>query len=210
MYICGVFHPLISIFFHSALTILYAVSIHNQAGPDMSDPAHPQPGAPWYITKSCGPPVSENLIGYCKQAKAAFAVTILMWCVLFPIIKVSPRPMTNLASIYSTLFTAYLILTLITLYPTESFRSARNSKISDSESQPWEMPQWPRTPGTAGGMKSPTTPRTTAFNTLSGIRKQKQPMRQVSPPPVRQGNKGIQLRHHIGMGQETYQGPNGS
>lgn len=55
----------------------------------------------------------------------------------------------------------------------------------------------PRTPGTAGGMKSPTTPRTNAFNTLEGHGK----------APVRQGNKGIQLRHHIGMGEETYKGP---
>ena len=81
MFICSVFHPLISLFIHAGLTAIYAVSIHNQAGPDMSDPAHPQPGAPWYITKSCGPPVSQNLIGYCKQAKAAFSVTILLWYV---------------------------------------------------------------------------------------------------------------------------------
>ena len=81
MLICSVFHPLISLFIHAGLTAVWAVAIHNQAGPDMSDPAHPQPGAPWYITKSCGPPVSPNLIGYCKQAKAAFAVTVLAWFV---------------------------------------------------------------------------------------------------------------------------------
>ena len=78
MFITNVFHPLISLLIHAALASLFAVSIHNQAGPDMSDPAHPQPGAPWYITKNCGPPVSSDLIGYCKQAKAAFSVTILM------------------------------------------------------------------------------------------------------------------------------------
>lgn len=78
MTVCGVFHPLISMFAHSGLVAVWAVSIHNQAGPDMSDPAHPQPGAPWYITKSCGPPVKPSLIGYCKQSKAAFAVTIIM------------------------------------------------------------------------------------------------------------------------------------
>lgn len=78
MTVCGVFHPLLSLFAHSGLVAVWAVSIHNQAGPDMSDPAHPQPGAPWYITKSCGPPVKPSLIGYCKQAKAAFAVTIII------------------------------------------------------------------------------------------------------------------------------------
>lgn len=62
-------------------------------------------------------------------------------------------------------------------------------------------------PGTAamsGGLKSPTTPRTKAFNTLSG--KGKQPLRQA--PTLRQGNQGLPLRHHISMGAETYQGPN--
>ena len=78
MFITTVFYPLLSLLVHAALVALYAVSIHNQAGPDTSDPAHPQPGAPWYITKKCGPPVSSDLIGYCKQAKAAFAVTIIM------------------------------------------------------------------------------------------------------------------------------------
>ena len=81
MLICSVFHPLISLFIHAGLTAVWAVAIHNQAGPDMSDPAHPQPGAPWYITKSCGPPVSPGLIGYCKQAKAAIAVSVLEWFV---------------------------------------------------------------------------------------------------------------------------------
>ena len=79
MYICSVFYPLISLIIHAALAALYAVAIHNQAGPDMSDAAHPQPGAPWYITKPCAAPVSSNLIGYCKQAKGAFVVTILLW-----------------------------------------------------------------------------------------------------------------------------------
>ena len=81
MLICSVFHPLISLAIHAGLTAIWAVAIHNQAGPDMSDPTRPQPGAPWYITKSCGPPVSPNLIGYCKQAKAAFAVSVIEWFV---------------------------------------------------------------------------------------------------------------------------------
>lgn len=32
----------------------------------------------------------------------------------------------------------------------------------------WELQQLPRTPGTMGGMKSPMTPRTQAFNSLGG------------------------------------------
>ncbi|KAI4137293.1 MAG: hypothetical protein L6R39_007361, partial [Caloplaca ligustica] len=61
MYICHIFHPLMSTIIHAALVALYAVSIHAQAAPDMSDPDHPQPGAPWYITKSCGAPVEPKL-----------------------------------------------------------------------------------------------------------------------------------------------------
>lgn len=32
----------------------------------------------------------------------------------------------------------------------------------------WELQQLPRTPGTAGGLKSPMTPRTRAFQSLGG------------------------------------------
>jgi hypothetical protein len=79
MYITHTFPPLLSLLIHLALCALYAVSIHAQAAPDMSSKTHPQPGAPWYITKSCGPPVAANLKGYCMQAKGAFSVTVLLW-----------------------------------------------------------------------------------------------------------------------------------
>ncbi len=39
----------------------------------------------------------------------------------------------------------------------------------------WEMGTLPRTPGTTGGMKSPMTPRTVAFNTLGGDLPLRQP-----------------------------------
>lgn len=78
MFITHVFDPLFSVLLHATLVSLYAVSLHNQTAPDMSDPQHPQPGAPWYITKSCGPPVKPSLKGYCTQAKAVFAVTVLL------------------------------------------------------------------------------------------------------------------------------------
>ncbi|KAL9132128.1 MAG: hypothetical protein Q9217_000062 [Psora testacea] len=151
MTVCGVFHPLISLFVHAALVAIWAVSIHGQAGPDMSDPAHPQPGAP------------------------------------------------------CALFATYLILTLYSLYPSKSFREERRSKLCDSESghEPWEMLEAPKTPGTTGGLKSPTTPRTKAFNILSSKGNQRN-----GKTPERRGNVGIPLRHHVSMGEETYQGSN--
>ena len=52
-----------------------------------------------------------------------------------------------------------------------------------------------------------------AFNTLSGDRKGKSKARKASGLAEQQqvrtgeGNQGVPLRHHISMGDETYQGP---
>ena len=78
LYLLHIFYPLLSVFVHTMLVILWAYSAHAQAGPDMSDPAHPQPGAPWYITKSCNVAHFKDNVHYCEQAKASFAVTIVM------------------------------------------------------------------------------------------------------------------------------------
>jgi hypothetical protein len=66
---------MLSALVHGILIALYAVSIDYQAASDMSDPQHPQPGPPWYITKSCSVAYDKNNIQYCKQAKAAFGST---------------------------------------------------------------------------------------------------------------------------------------
>jgi hypothetical protein len=79
MHITHIFHPLLSAIVHAVLLALYAVSIRNQAGSDMTDPKNPQPGPPWYITRSCGAPVKPALKGYCMQAKGAFAISIILW-----------------------------------------------------------------------------------------------------------------------------------
>lgn len=87
------------------------------------------------------------------------------------------------------LFLAYVILALYSLYPT------RAPKSLDEESQrPWEMTN-ASSGATSSGLKTPATPRTMAFNTLSG------------KEPVRRGNQELPLRHHISMGDETYAGP---
>ncbi|CAO1597868.1 hypothetical protein XANCAGTX0491_001659 [Xanthoria calcicola] len=207
MYICHVFYPLLSTPIHAALIALYAVSIHAQAASDTSDPRHPQPGAPWYITKGCGAPVKPSLQGYCKQAQASFAVTILL-CALFFV---------------------YLVLSIWSLLAAAS--RLRNRKLStassaeDAEAQgqrPWEMAQVmpPATPGTTGGLKSPMTPRTTAFNTLSGKmgggkgKEKKKGMmgkgKGKGKEVVRGPDGKVPLRHHISMGDEVYGGPSGN
>lgn len=78
------------------------------------------------------------------------------------------------------------------------------------------MSQVPPTPGTSGGLKSPTTPRTMAFETLSGDRKAQGKGKAMKTSALRneeqqvrtgEGGQGVPLRHHISMGNETYQGP---
>ncbi len=85
LYVVHIFPPILSLFVHAGLAALYAVSIYGQAGKDMSDPKHPQPGAPWYITKSCSVAGTRAVRDFCQQAKGSFAVAVMMWyaCPLF-------------------------------------------------------------------------------------------------------------------------------
>ncbi|KAF7160324.1 hypothetical protein CNMCM5623_005844 [Aspergillus felis] len=77
------FYPLLSVIIHGGLVAVYIVSARYQAGSDMSDPAHPQPGAPWYITKKCTVAAHKDNINYCNQAKALFAITIIVIVLYF-------------------------------------------------------------------------------------------------------------------------------
>lgn len=77
MWVMHVWIPLVSVVTHLALVILYSVSLRDQSTPDLSDPAHPAPGLPWYLSKGCKYAEPGNS-GYCMQARAVFAVTIVM------------------------------------------------------------------------------------------------------------------------------------
>ena len=170
MYIVHVWPPLLSALVHGILIALYAVSIRYQAGSDMSDPNCPQPGAPWYITKSCSIAGNSTDIGYCKQAKGAFAAT----CVMLAI------------------FTCQFILAVYSCFPNKEYKrelkeekeAKRLRYAEDTNEDDYEWPKTafdlrtpePRTPGTTGGIKSPNpnripqTPRTQAFNRLGGTK----------------------------------------
>lgn len=78
LFITGLFPPLAGFLLHAALTVLFAYSVHAQTAPDLSDPRRPQRGAPWYLTKSCAVMHNKAYLGYCQQAKGAFAVTVLL------------------------------------------------------------------------------------------------------------------------------------
>lgn len=77
MFVMHIFIPLLSLLVHGLLIALYAVSVRNQSAPDMSDPQHPSPGLPWYLSKGCSGAKPENK-GYCMQARASFAVACVM------------------------------------------------------------------------------------------------------------------------------------
>jgi len=82
LHILKLFVPPLSIALHAVLFSLFIVSTRYQAGSDMSDSRHPQPGPPWYITKNCNVAYSASNIGYCQQAKSLFAVSVIL-CVIY-------------------------------------------------------------------------------------------------------------------------------
>lgn len=77
MFVLHCWIPALSVVIHAALVALYAVSIYNQSQPDLSDPEHQLRGLPWYLSKGCSYAERGNE-GYCLQARASFAVVILM------------------------------------------------------------------------------------------------------------------------------------
>jgi membrane protein required for beta-lactamase induction len=78
MWLLKVFFPIFSLILHTALLCLWAYGIHMQTAPDTIDPAHQNKGAPWYLTKSCNIVHDKLPHNYCMQAKASFAVSIIM------------------------------------------------------------------------------------------------------------------------------------
>lgn len=77
------FYPPVSAFVHVVLCGLYIAAACFQGGSDTTDSRHPQHGPPWYITKPCNVAFSPTNIGYCQQAKALFALTIIVIVLYF-------------------------------------------------------------------------------------------------------------------------------
>lgn len=167
LWLLKVLYPILSLPLHIALACLWAYGIHVQTAPDTIDPQRVNNGPPWYITKNCNIVEDKNIRSYCMQAKSSFAVSIIM------------------LAIYSV----FVIMSVWSLIPTTAQKEAHAVRKAEKkaekekwESSPydnemtaeeqwqhmWELQQLPRTPGTIGGMKSPMTPRTQAFNNLGG------------------------------------------
>jgi hypothetical protein len=75
-------YPILSLAVHALEVGLWAYSVYGQQTPDMSDPANPQPGPAWYITKSCSVSFKKSNVGFCMQAKASFYVACVMLSVI--------------------------------------------------------------------------------------------------------------------------------
>ncbi|KAJ5089396.1 hypothetical protein N7532_008080 [Penicillium argentinense] len=184
------FHPPIAATIHGSLVALYIVAARYQAGSDMSDPQHPQPGPPWYITKSCSVAAQPSNIGYCAQAKSLFAITVIV------------------IVIYVAEFGISVHSCFITQEEKEQVLEAREEKRIEKEFEeeilksPSMIPMSaagmvPRTPGFPpmvaspavrhGAPISPFTPRHLAFNRLgSGSTSSDLPLRDNSSMPTPQ------------------------
>ena len=78
LFVMHIWYPLLSALIHAALVILWIFSVYAQSASDMTDAKHPQRGAPWYITKNCSVAFDKNNVHHCRQAKAAFAVSVIL------------------------------------------------------------------------------------------------------------------------------------
>jgi len=85
LFILHLWLPVLGTSINVIITVLWIVSAYGQAGPDHSDPSVPSKMA-WYINHSCSLAKSADYdwSNYCKQAKAAFAVTIFLMYVVDP------------------------------------------------------------------------------------------------------------------------------
>lgn len=153
MFTLHIWVPLLSFIVHATCTCLFAYSARVQSLPDLSDPKHLQPGVPWYIGKSCSVAHYQVNVNYCKQAKAAFAITVLLTSVRLPLPQTPPTNSPSIIFGINTVWAAYCI------WPTKEEREQRRLLEEEDEEveilekwspeadeQIYEMRQWPASP----------------------------------------------------------------
>ena len=134
----------------------------------MSDPEHPQPGPPWYITKNCNVAHDSDNIGYCQQAKSGFACTIiLMFVAQLLLHRDTVRTATNSCRSTRAIFAVQLVLAIMSCFPTDEIRAKQEDRRERHEAleelKSLKSPVYP-----TYGLQSVMTPRTNAFNQLNG------------------------------------------
>ncbi|RMZ84613.1 hypothetical protein DV737_g1114, partial [Chaetothyriales sp. CBS 132003] len=173
MYMVHVFPPILSALLHAAMIALYAAGVAFLAGSDNTEPDCRSNGPVWYITKSCSVVTQHNLVTYCKQAKATFALTAALLGI----------------------FVMYFVIAVWSCFPSKAHqreyverKQARESRWAQLEAEHEAAKREGRledmSPITDDGqvgmqMSMQTmTPRTTAFNRLGSTDNQPQ----ASPP----------------------------
>ena len=78
LYILNGFPPALSAVVHAGMLTVYGISASWQAGPDYLSKKFPSK-TPWYISRGCGPPANQDLWSKCQQARACFAMAVVMW-----------------------------------------------------------------------------------------------------------------------------------
>lgn len=163
LFIMHMWIPLVSLIINVIVIALWCVSIYGQAGPDYSDPEHPSSVA-WYIAKSCSYAEPSGNKRNCEMAKGAFASSIFMLYAFLPGIWV------QLLTLLRAIFTANVVLSIWSMFPTKAMKEARKIKKEEEMSPSaehageklWELRDMAQpTPAF-----QPYTPRTLAFNTL--------------------------------------------
>lgn len=72
-----VFYPVVAVFVNLSLTVLYAVSVYGQVGPDYADERYPAPAA-WYFRYGCDMAKPYGSYKSCQIAQGSLAVTTYM------------------------------------------------------------------------------------------------------------------------------------
>lgn len=170
MFVMHIFWPIVGILAHGGLVGLWAYSIYAQVAPDHLDPQAPSP-SPWYLRYGCGGLPSDTLTGYCRQAQASLAVTVIMLLLFL---------LNTLLAIWSIFPTKAQIEKRQREqeeddldYEESNFKfppppSSKEAKAWETEMQRLDLAQ--STPAAAPGPSAlnPMTPRTTAFQRLEG------------------------------------------
>jgi hypothetical protein len=162
--------PIINLCIHLLKIGLFAFSIYGQTAPDTIDPLHENHGVPWYIKYNCNVSYFKSDVGYCRQAKAWFYVSVFMLCVLCSKDPHLPAVLVTDCS-HSALFAIHAIISIYAMLfapDVDPYDDAIFTPVKEEDERQWEMVRIPDTPGTTGGLKSPMTPRTRAFNELEG------------------------------------------
>lgn len=181
LHILRIFVPPLSAILHAVLFSLFIVSTRYQAGSDMSDSRHPQPGPPWYITKNCNVAYSASNIGYCQQAKCLFAVSVILWCVQSPPNEFCLRGHETDLHPDSVIYFVQFALGLMSCFNTEVEREEwlqrraekRAEKMAEQEilreyQEVLKSPAYaiPMTPASMMTSAAPVSPHSLAFNRM--------------------------------------------